>query len=432
LLLSGTDDGGIVPVDDPKLFNAAKRIRLEVIDQMLAGVDSELGSEVPAVNELEEQLKMLDASTEEVSGNFERLGTSVRGLLEEKGRLAREIPQTQSRLDEVRLHIARFEQLKEVYASDLYRLESLEEVGFLIGLSAKRPCPLCGANPNAQLHSDDHELAGLVREAALAEVAKIQMRSGDLDGALGVLIEDRERLAEDLPRLNERLGLLEVEIANLTPLMDSVRSDLSEIVKVRDVVKRTIELLSRREDLLRHRDAYAGAKAAKKADRPALKISGSAAHQFAQKVGHVLEQWGFPGQCHVTFDDDSFDVRIDGKARIDNGKGVRAVTHAAFKVALLLYCRERGLPHPGFLVLDTPLLTYRDPLKSPRYGELEVDEKELAETSLKDRFFQHLASLDADAQFIVLENVDPPLLVGDKIRIEVFSGSEGRPGLFPA
>jgi hypothetical protein len=28
---------------------------------------------------------------------------------------------------------------------------------------------------------------------------------------------------------------------------------------------------------------------------------------------------------------------------------VRAVTHAAFKVALVLYCHERGLPHPGFL-----------------------------------------------------------------------------------
>jgi hypothetical protein len=31
--------------------------------------------------------------------------------------------------------------------------------------------------------------------------------------------------------------------------------------------------------------------------------------------------------------------------RKDNGKGVRAITHAAFKVALLLYCKERDLPN---------------------------------------------------------------------------------------
>src|SRR5205807_6209814 len=110
--------------------------------------------------------------------------------------------------------------------------------------------------------------------------------------------------------------------------------------------------------------------------------------------------------CHVAFDESSYDIRIDGKNRKDNGKGVRAVTHAAFKVALLIFCRERNLPHPGFLILDTPLLTYRDPLSNR--GPLESGEEELRKSALKQYFFEHLATNGAHGQFVVIENIDLP------------------------
>ena len=74
------------------------------------------------------------------------------------------------------------------------------------------------------------------------------------------------------------------------------------------------------------------------------------------------------------FEDSTQDIRVDGEDRKDNGKGVRAVMHAAFKVALLIYCQRNDLPHPDFLVLDTPLLTYRDPITS-RHGRLTPDEQ---------------------------------------------------------
>lgn len=108
----------------------------------------------------------------------------------------------------------------------------------------------------------------------------------------------------------------------------------------------------------------------------------------------------------------------------------RAITHAAFKVALMLFCRERNRPHPGFLVLDTPLLTYRDPMK--RLGDrLESDEQELRNSDLKQRFFDHLGHLGEKAQIIVLENVDPPEGVKGSCKVEVFThdAEEGRQGL---
>src|SRR3546814_12527069 len=83
------------------------------------------------------------------------------------------------------------------------------------------------------------------------------------------------------------------------------------------------------------------------------------------------------------------------------------ITHAAFKVALLTFCRSRGLPHPGFLVLDTPLITYRDPIRS-RAGALEADEAVIKQSDLKERMFEHIGSLSELGQFIIFDNADPP------------------------
>lgn len=431
LLLTGLDDRAIVAVDDPKKFNAARQVRLEVVDEMIAEVESVIEVEFPDIQDLEVQLTRLEKSVDEASVTFASLQTSIRDLLTEKQALARSIPKTASRLDEVNLHIDRFERLQDIYASDVGRLEALEEAGFLLSSSSARECVLCGAPPSAQTHVHDHQDIALVRKAALAEIAQILRQSEELSAVLTTLRDEKSHLEEELPELAERLEKLEADIVDLTPLAAQSQADLGQIVTARDQAQRGQALLAQRDDLSRRRGAYEGAKATPKADRPDLAVAGSTTYEFAQMVSSILREWGFPGEHHVSFDDGTFDLKIDGKARVANGKGVRAVTHAAFKVALLLFCREKGLPHPGFLVLDTPLLTYRDPLKSPKFGELEDDERALAATPLKDRFFDYLASLQVDAQFIILENVDPPDGLEGRARLEVFSGGEGRRGLFP-
>jgi hypothetical protein len=47
---------------------------------------------------------------------------------------------------------------------------------------------------------------------------------------------------------------------------------------------------------------------------------------------------------------------IAGKRRGSRGKGMRAITHAAFTIGLLEYCRQSGKANPGFVALDSPLL----------------------------------------------------------------------------
>jgi hypothetical protein len=120
----------------------------------------------------------------------------------------------------------------------------------------------------------------------------------------------------------------------------------------------------------------------------------------------------------------------DLASSVASGKGVRAILHAAFNVALLLFCHRRGLSHPRFLVLDTPLLTYREPLTS-KHGELSDDESALAKSDLAISFYRH--ELKHFAQIIVLENATPSQSAGRIAKIEVFSGKggTGRQALFP-
>ncbi len=91
---------------------------------------------------------------------------------------------------------------------------------------------------------------------------------------------------------------------------------------------------------------------------------------------------------------------------------------------MIVHCIDNNLPHPGFLVLDTPLLTYREPLTS-KYGDLSQDEAELKATSLAEHFYKHLASLAEHVQVIVIENSDPPPAIARLARIETFTGNQG-------
>ncbi|EJM2179874.1 DUF3732 domain-containing protein, partial [Escherichia coli] len=126
----------------------------------------------------------------------------------------------------------------------------------------------------------------------------------------------------------------------------------------------------------------------------------------------------------VFFDKVASDFVIDGKPRGSRGKGLRAITHAAVSVALLEFCQEEELPHPGFLVLDSPLLAYYKP-----EGE---DDVALQGTDLKEKFYEYLSKYHTNnSQIIVIENPHPPENMSEKITTTIFTNNPkiGRQGL---
>ncbi len=117
-------------------------------------------------------------------------------------------------------------------------------------------------------------------------------------------------------------------------------------------------------------------------------IASSTLDAFAQTVQRVLSDWHYPQAERVYLDENVRDFRIDGKRRGSTGKGLRAIAHGAVNIGLLEFCLEQELPHPGFVVLDSPLLAYWEP---------EGDEDDLTGTDVKERFYDYLLGLQSDA-----------------------------------
>lgn len=431
LLLTGQDDSAVVTVLDRKTFRTTTSAKMEMLDELLVAVNRELEADFPDSDGLAEQSKKLEETWAEAQRETQAAQESIREKLAAKNRLARLIYEREQRRAEIRINFGRFEQLEDVYQSDIRRLEAIEEAGFVLSLSGDRPCPLCGATPEDQHHS--HSLADIksARNAANTEIEKIRKQQRDLALTIEQLGNEGLQIENSLDELEDELIRVEGDLMRLAPTADASKQKLNEILEVRDRVRRGLELLQQKQSLSRRKEELQALKPTSKADRPRLGVPSTVMHDFAQTVSTVLTEWQFPGTRHVAFDDGAYDLRIDGKNRRDNGKGVRAVTHAAFKVALLMFCFERNLPHPGFLVLDTPLLTYRDPIKSR--SPLGADEQVLRNTSLKEHFFEHLSKIASMGQIIVVENVDLPTNIHSLARVDVFTGEpmNGRPGLFP-
>jgi hypothetical protein len=64
-------------------------------------------------------------------------------------------------------------------------------------------------------------------------------------------------------------------------------------------------------------------------------------------------------------------------------------------------------------------------------GALSPDEQVLRQSDLKERFFEHLASLGATGQFILFDNADPPTNAASYAHVETFTNdfNQGRQGL---
>jgi hypothetical protein len=88
------------------------------------------------------------------------------------------------------------------------------------------------------------------------------------------------------------------------------------------------------------------------------------------------------------------------------------------------FSRQNDTPHPGFVILDSPLLSYREP-------DSQADD--LRGTDLDTCLYEYLEKRDRDRQVIIIENTDPPADIQTSSQATRFTGlpTIGRFGFFP-
>lgn len=434
LLLTGTDDSAVVGAESKKSRKARSEAKIELVDEMIASVEKKLGDKLTQRHQVADQIDRLTVTIDELSLSVQEAQSSI-----DRETAARREAQDRrqhefARLRELEVTVMRFNWLLDSYTSDLERLEAIEEGGSLLAVRAGRPCSLCGAATQYHAHPQAIEGIEQTKAAAAAELKRLRRDRRDLDATIASLSAECEGLRTSIGGLAADLERISKTIADLRPSETALRGEFQEKWDLRSTLQDVIRRFDERDELLkRKQDLEAAAKRKAPAKTKLVAgIDGPTAHAFSKVVQEVLSAWNFPGNPEITFDDATQDIRVNGQDRRDNGKGVRAILHAAFKVALLIYCQRNNLNHPGFVILDTPLLTYRDPLVS-RHGELQADEQQLKASRLNEAFYAHLLGLGESAQIIVLENEDPPQFIKDLKTTQVFEGTGGakRVGFFP-
>lgn len=211
----------------------------------------------------------------------------------------------------------------------------------------------------------------------------------------------------------------------ISPRLSTVRKSYSEFADKRAEVREALGLYATVQDMERRRKVLEQDVGDEKSEAAASsEIPTTVAHNFSKIVEGILKDWHFPEVGDVHFDPKTRDLVIAGKSRSAFGKGLRAITHAAFTLGLLAFCRSRKTPHTGFVVLDSPLLAYREP---------DGNEDDLTGTDLQEQFYSYLELLPEDRQVIVVENTNPPEKIMGREQSQMFGKNphHGRYGLFP-
>lgn len=428
LLLTGVDDASLISNEDPKVARGRQAGKVEMLEILLnqsAGrmAELQLPGDVKAWQEQLLQVELLyDAAQKEVSVE-QQLAARLEGRRRTELTGLRHLESRSGVLQELQ---RRFSLLEQQYLSDLRRLESIAEAGARLGQMNEERCPVCGALAVHQAH--EHQKADQapqdVAQSCLAEAAKIRALISDLQ--LTRASNDKEilRLREQGNLAKERVRVVAVELAELLkPRVEIALQRLRESQTTRDTYRRAVELHGRMDELKGLLSQFNGLVTGKVIELASARVRADEAEDFNKEVESLLRAWHFPGLDRVTFSEGDQDVVISGRKRASHGKGVRAIAHAAFNLALLKRCLKREMPHPGFVLVDSPLVVYREP---------DTDEGSFSH-DVKDAFYRSIAQNFSKAQVIIFENEDPPAEINLEANVIRFTGAaHGRQGFIPA
>ena len=437
-LLTGVDDSDVVEAVKPTVQKTANLGKIEILDEMIAVAAAELvrlfpDDPDPTALDLEGQADRLATEIRDHQSSFVRVQSELDTLRRERRSAVASRDEAAAAASELAATLQRFDLLNAVYRSDIARLAALEEGAAALLAGSRRACPTCGADPDHQRMSHGLEHVDITKAAVGAEIAKIHRERAELASTVRSVDAERVGLLQRAVAEDRVVDDTDRRIEATLPVEAASRQTYEMLDAARHRIREGLAIKGRIESFKSRRTTLQAFKARKPSGDPlAVGVDGVLGESFAKVVEGVLHAWQFPGSPRVTWNETKQDIRIDGRDRDGNGKGVRSLMHAAFKIALRIHCRDNGLPHPGVLVLDSPLVSYRDP-KTTRHGELSADEEEVKSSGLNTHFYKYLLEQSRDTQFIVLENDAPPFNLGGTASVTEFVGRNGigdRQGLF--
>lgn len=427
-LLTGVDDSKLIPEEKEREV-ISRQARLQLLSEFIEESEnqiSRLGGGENLREEMEDQLTRIVHSLDREHEALSSSEAQYREALRARNELRSNFAEAEDRLAEISEMLARFSLLAKQYSTDLMRLENIREAGTLFFALPSENCPVCGAKP--EFHDPTADCDGgtdAIVAAAEGEQAKIRALQVELNDVVHTLEREKMEVEQRLPEVQEFLRLASTALRNISPSVSAQRSRFSELLDKKSEVERNMNLFDNLDQLQKKQWEIEQESLTEFTEDDAISsLPTKPLFDLSKCVASFLDEWGLVANPVVYFDKDTSDFVINGKHRSSNGKGHRAITHAAATLGLLKLTEAKSLPHPGFVILDSPLLAYEKP---------EDDDDDLSGTDVNLRFLKFLASWSS-TQTIILENkksVPPQFSEGDGVTRFTKSETQGRYGFFP-
>ena len=356
------------------------------------------------IKEKSEEIKKYELDYKEIQTEIEIKNTELKHLLNNNNK---------------------FVLLKKNYLSDLERLEFIYDAFDLTQQLVEVECPICHSpmKVNEMEKSDDYY------EALATEKIKIEVQLAELD-------ETIKDLSDEIISKKQRISKLENYKEEIT---DNLNNNLGPIVaekvkKVQELMdaQERINLITRNEKRINKYnteiskwqekiDSTGQEKGKKIEDLPEAYTN-----ELCKEIKFLLQGCDFIGkEGKIKYNNTTEDVEVGEKEKASYGKGARAIINSTFLIGIMNYCYKRNLCHPGIVVLDSPLTTYKE--KDKKDGDDETITK-----GTKEKFYEMLAE-QKNGQIIIFDNEEPSSTVKTKINYLHFSGDStvGRKGLIP-
>ncbi|MGF6352295.1 DNA repair exonuclease SbcCD ATPase subunit [Paenibacillus sp. 4624] len=418
LILTGTDDSGLIENMENNSLDSSYLEQIGLIEKLI--VDLQLNA--PKVTEeieanLERQIKELVLKRGGISSEIEQLSNS-------RSTLWKEIQQVNSKILSTKELLNRFHLLKEQYETDIERMHFLIEGEHYFSLLSVERCPLClQQTDNSELECSHYEFDQR-RESYKIELNKILIHLVDLKNTIISMNEELEVLANELytkevsytkisSKLDEQLApqnyILEEEMRSVLKSQQDINEFkqkhmfltklLNEKGRIENILGGEVKLLSEEESI-----------------ESTLNDPIKNYEELSKSIKHYLMGWEYPGFEEISFDIKEKDIIISGKPRRLFGKGYRSISYSAFILGLMRYCDIKNLPHPGIVVLDSPVTSYKE----------EDDVEDKTSEDLQTKFFEFISEDVTSKQVIIFENKTPPKQIIDKINYIEFTKNRNK------
>lgn len=427
--LTGVDDSSLLPAEvEKKALSRSAKIEVlkELIEEQLNLLDNTQPFE-QLLKELKEQDEKLSTTISNERSVLDVNEECYNELINSRSNFRKKLDIHNDRNNDISEMLSRFNLLEKQYLSDISRLDNIIETGTLLDALPTDDCPTCGRKVSQEsAHQECNLKISKVVLAAKSEKNKINGLHDELYKTISSLSMEKKVIFEEVSNIEKKISLIVDELNKINPELTKQRARYSDLFSKKNEVYKSIEqleqitLLNKKKEELEQDIPH---KETLKKSETERTLPTSALFKLSQSVKQLLQEWGLPNSSDIHFDKEKSDFVINGKHRISNGKGHRAITHAAASLGLMKYTDSNSLPHFGFSILDSPLLAYEEP---------DNDEDDLTGTDVNIKFFDSLSKWQSK-QIIVFENKKSiPEKYSSGIQITEFTkNSSGRYGFFP-